>query len=719
MWMLWLVSAALLPIPPWRAEVTLEREEALALQHASNKALMPWWSIAVGDTVQQQALGPGWGPPEGEQGSRERRSVLRSTTLRFHSPAWPAAKVTLQAGQLTAGPADVSVVLDGRAYGSVRLDQSRSVTSLLVGDLTEGPHLLTLEFDRAGTPLAGAAVGIVAVAAPAHDSGFIQWVAVGAYERPALFPSSQGAAPPDGAVSVERRGLRGWYGFEAGARVGWWGAAFEVAHGLITAALLTVVTGLGYAALCTSQGAARLILAPLFSAGVLATVFALLRILDQAPTPLATAMGLAGLGALPLLRIRRGETTQLPWRALLPSGLALAALCAFALRVVPPLDDQDLEVQGTAWALAHRGVPAMITDRGTAYFFAHPPLLHLWVSGSFALAGRLDRVADGHRLARMAEAHGPFVEPRADEYPPPYYDLWRQLLERFFTEPQLWPTRQINVLLAALAVAWVAQLGTALSGHSTVGVALALTLATFPEFLVRGAYGGYFAVTTVTILGTVAALGPRADWRAAAAAALAALSNQKGLLVPVAWVFAAPRSSGMGRYVPALGAALGLCAFVVWGLAIDAPTFIYDFVKTHVLRRLALSDIRLVHDAFIWYPSIPELWREFVRNYGLAFTAVAAVASLRALRSDSAQARVSGVSVLLGALVFSLTDWRQTKHLALLVAPALVAVAAACPATRRARAVFLTLLAMLIANNFWTAWPLVSDFLALRPSTIW
>lgn len=718
-WILWLVSGAFLPIPPWRAAATLQREEALALRQAANPALIPWWSIALGDARQQEALGPGWGPPEGKLGSRQRRSVLRAAALRFHSPAWPEATVTLQAGQLSTGSVDVSVMLDGRPRGSLKLNQSWAVASLPVGGLTEGTHLLSLESAPEGIPLAGVAVGTAAVAEPAHNSGFLQWVAVGGDERPAIFPSSPWTAPPEGAARVETRGLRGWYGFGTGPRVGRGAAVLEVAHGLISAALLTVVTGLGYAALCASQGAARLILAPMFSAGVLMTVFALLRILDQAPTPLATAMGLAGLGALPLLRIRRDETARLPWRLLLPSGLALAVLCFFALRVVPPLDDQDLEVQGTAWALAHRGVPAMITDRGTTYFFAHPPLLHLWVSGSFALAGRLDRVADADALARLAEAKGPFVEPRAGEYPPPHYHLWRQLLERFFVEPQLWPTRQINVVLAALSVAWVAHLGAALSGHSIVGVGVALVLASFPEFLVRGAYGGYFAITTVTVLGAVAALEPRADWRAAAASAVAVLSNQKGLLVPVAWMLAAPRFERLGRFLPALGAALGLGAFVVWGLAIDAPTFVYDFLKMHVFHRLALSDVRLIHEAGSWYPSIPELWREFVRHYGLAFTCLAALASLRALRSDSAYVRVCGFAVVVGALVFSLTDWRQTKHLALLAAPALLAVAAACPAAPRARAVFLTVLVMLIANNLWTAWPLVSDFLALRPSTIW
>jgi hypothetical protein len=562
-------------------------------------------------------------------------------------------------------------------------------------------------------------VAVGTAPAPARQEfRLVQWVPVGIDERPAsLLPASP--ATPSGQPKVRTPGLRGWYGFGAGA-AGRLGAAVpEAAHGRERGAH-AIVTGLGYAALCTASGPERLALAPLFSFGGLAVVFGALRVLGLSPSPGAVALGLALVGGLPLLRPPRGDAGLLRWRALVPSGLALVALVFFAARIVPPLDDQDLEVQATASALARRGTPMTVTDRGTRYFFAHPPALHVFVAGSFALSGRLGRVGDADALALEAERRGPFLEPRLEEYPPPYYDLWQRLLERFFTEPERWPTRQVNVLLAAIAVGWIAELGAVLAGSSAVGVLVALVLATFPEFLVRGAYGGYFAVATLSTLAIVATLDrARPGWSAAATAAFASLAEQKGLLVPAAWLLAAPHGSGSGRLLPGLGAAAGLLAFAAWGLAIDAPTFVYDFVKVHVVRRLALGDVRFSHDPAIWYPSIWELWREFAARYGILFTIAAGIACLMALRSREPRARACGAAVLLGALIFSLTDWRQTKHLSLLAAPALLALAAARPTTPRARVVYFALLGALVVFNVATAWPLLRDFSALTPSTIW
>ena len=75
--------------------------------------------------------------------------------------------------------------------------------------------------------------------------------------------------------------------------------------------------------------------------------------------------------------------------------------------------------------------------------------------------------------------------------------------------------------------------------------------------------------------------------------------------------------------------------------------------------------------------------------------------------------------MLIGALVFSATDWRQTKHLALLAPLAIVALGAAWPRGRQARLAALLLCGALIVRNVWVALPLLSDFLALRPSPIW
>ena len=263
------------------------------------------------------------------------------------------------------------------------------------------------------------------------------------------------------------------------------------------------------------------------------------------------------------------------------------------------------------------------------------------------------------------------------------------------------------------------ELAAALSGQVRVGVMAALVLATFPEFLIRGSYGGYFAVATLSGLALLAILDPWPGWPAVAGGALASLSEQKALLVPVAWLLVAPGDSLRRRLLPAVGAALGMLVFAAWGLAVDAPTFVYDFLKVHVAHRLALHDVRLAHDAAIWYPSIPELWAEFAARYGIVFTVAAAAASLRALASASPRVRAGGASVLVGALVFSLTDWRQTKHLSLLLAPALLALAAAYPVRPRARLAFLALLAAMVVSNLVTTWPLLHEFTSLAPSTIW
>jgi hypothetical protein len=390
--------------------------------------------------------------------------------------------------------------------------------------------------------------------------------------------------------------------------------------------------------------------------------------------------------------------------------------------VVPALEDQDMEVQSTAYALATRQTPLALTNRGTPFFFAHPPLLHLWQAASFALAGRLDRVryyADAGVQARGR----PFQEPPAGQplAARPHYAEWKELLRRFLVEPQLWPTRQVNVLLAALAIGLCAQLATLISGSPALGLALAAVGLTLPEYLVRGAYGGYFASTTLLTLVLLAGLEARdRAGGLAAGSALAFLSDQKGLLVPVAWAAAAPADTSVRRrLLPLFGALLAVTAYVLYGLTIDRDSFVYDFLKEHVARRLVPDDVRLAHDASLWYPSIPELWREFTARYGAVFLLLAAAASARGFKSPRPAVRAAAASVLLGATVFSLTDWRQTKHLSLLVAPALLTLADLPPRTAAGRRVALCVCLLLCALNLWTVWPLLGDFTALRPSTTW
>jgi len=739
-WALWLASGFALPVPPWRAQDVLRREEQAALALAVPLSADAW-SMDVGGARQSRALGTGWSVNEAFLEGGRRRSFAwvegPAADVAFASPGWPGAVLALRASPLqTLAPLEIDLELDRERRATLVLPEGWTVASAAVGAVPRGVHVLTLRPRRQAIPpgearslsvaVDGLAVGPAAVPEPDRDRGvFVGSLSAGAEDRTALFVSSDARPPqlPPGSASRRVAGdLVGWYGFGIGGAAGAGSALLMALHGLCAAALVTLVPGLCWSGLLRGgRGSGRIALTLGMSTLVLLAVFLALRLTARAPTPWAVALGLAVLGgvALPFLRGRGAITVS--WPALAVAVAAAAGLAWFALVVVPPIEDQDMEMQATAHALATRQTPTTLTNRSTPYYFAHPPLLHFWQAGTFALSGRLSRVAYYDEAGRRA-ARGRFVEPPADAplAKRPHYEEWKPLLRRFLAEPQLWPAREVSVLLAAVAAGVLAMLAGSLTASTAAGVALAALFVTFPETLVRGAHGAYFAATVLLSLVILDGLeDERPSGTPLLGAALAFLVDQKGLLVPAAWAVAAPWNAGWKRLLPLAAGLAGAAAFLAYGLVVDAPVFLFDFVSEHVTRRLSGSDIRFAADAARFYPSIPELWAEYVGRYGLAFVAWAAAAVGVALRRPRPSARAAAVAVLLGALVFSLVDWRQTRHLALVTAPAVIAIAGSWPRTPGWRRAALIAAAALVARNLWAAWPLLSSFEALRPRAGW
>jgi hypothetical protein len=738
-WLVWLATAFALPVPPWRAQELLRAEEQAALSLARPESAAAW-SIDVGGPLQSRALGAGWSVNEAFVDHGRRRTFAwvegAAADVAFASPEWPDAHLTLQASPLASlAPLAIDIEMDGAATGSVLLPEGWTVVSAALGPVPAGVHVLTLRPRRQAVPAGearslslavdGIAVGPAAVPEAARDRGvFVGALSVGLEERSALFVSDDARSRPVPAGSPGRRvapGLVAWYGFGIGRAAGPASAALMALHGLAAAALVTLVTGLGWTGLTGWRGGSRIALALACSSACLLLVFVALRMAGRPPTPLAVGAGLALLGAAPLPFLRGRGLVTVPWPSILAALPAAAALVWFAAVVVPPIEDQDMENQATAHALATRQSPRTLTNRATAYYFAHPPLLHFWQAGTFALSGRLSRVAYYDEAGRRA-ARGPFVEPPADAplSRRPRYEEWKPLLRRFLSEPQLWPARQVNVVLAAVAAGALAALAASLTASGAAGLALAALFATFPDTLVRGAYGAYFAASALLAAIVLGCLDEeRPPRETMLASALAFLVDQKGLLVPAAWALAAPLGRGWRRFVPLLGALAALCAFAGWGLAVDAPTFLYDFAREHVARRLSGTDVRFAADHSHFYPSILELWAEFVARYGIVFVAWTAAAMSMAWRRERPAARAAAASVALGAFVFTATDWRQTRHLALLIVPALVAIASAWPRSPRWRRVALLLAAALVARNLWAARSLVASFESWVPHAGW
>ena len=104
----------------------------------------------------------------------------------------------------------------------------------------------------------------------------------------------------------------------------------------------------------------------------------------------------------------------------------------------------------------------------------------------------------------------------------------------------------------------------------------------------------------------------------------------------------------------------------------------------HIAHRFLLNDIRLISDPGRYAPSIPAMWGEFAAHTGYLLLPVALLGFVVwAWRGQQREtSAVLLVWFLTGAVLYSLTDWRQTKHLMNQLAPLVTAaVLLAWPAT--------------------------------------
>ncbi len=455
-----------------------------------------------------------------------------------------------------------------------------------------------------------------------------------------------------------------------------------------------------------------------------------------APGPLAYGGILLALSlSAGFIGVRRGG--RLPRVAREPWGWVLAcvafALAAWSgLRVVPPLEDQDMEVQGTAYGLVTDLQPLCLTNRGTVYFLAHPPLLHVYNATTLTLSGDLDAVRPAYdaavaERAKPAGAPGSIFALRPDRT-----IAWtRDVYGGFLRDPALLGTRAPNFVLAALLALLVFRALRTLGARSSDAALLALVQMTLPEIFVRSGYGGYFALSAVTFLaaGWLAAVGARGE--AVLGGTLAMLANQKSVIVA-----AASCALGFARARWLVGGfILGGALFAAWGLALAPQEFVRDHLVDHGVARFGVARDAPGPGA-VEYPSRAGLWVEFARHFGWVWCACVAaglavaigkVARRRAVR-DGTGAMGEAESLLMvavgwiviGAILFTWTDWRQTKHLAKLVpAMTLVVGALLAGAPRPVRLLLRAALGVSLAwNVMWIA-RLARDFGAMSPTPLW
>jgi len=518
---------------------------------------------------------------------------------------------------------------------------------------------------------------------------------------------------------------------------------------------------------------------------------------------------------------------RIHWAATLPLfGIAYVLFFVGATRIVPPMQDHDLDIQGPGFGLLVRLQPRVVNDRGLLYYFAHPLLLNGCQAASFLYWGEFDYLAhfdqaterairaesgdqpesllrafrslpDGrlvrvdspqgrgtlHRIVGLQDGHY-LVEP-------PLPDQGRRIAAReletrllyddYYRDPRRLESRTVNLFFGALAVGllgwWIRERG----GPAWLALLVPLVYATSPEVFVRSGYGGYFAVTALGALLVLLSADQHArrpaaaTWRGCLWAGLfAGLANNKLLPLVVAvvvWEFLRLQGCAIGKrlaravgYPAVVGFLLATAAFVAYGAAIDWPAFCADYLRHH------LAD-RVIHRnplGYQGYPGVAGLWWELVWHTGYVLLPLGAAAlgllcwqdwkqgagwapasdarssnaggtgpALAALEDSAFEDSASGPGedglaaqtraaetasrpgVLwafwagLTAVAFTLIDWRQTKHLIILVLPVMLALALWTIRRPKVRAAIVVVLAGGLCWNLgqlWLLWEVFSDF---------
>lgn len=395
--------------------------------------------------------------------------------------------------------------------------------------------------------------------------------------------------------------------------------------------------------------------------------------------------------AAQLLAGGRSPRDLLPGRRTALTGLLvfMAAYAAYfhgATRVVPPMDDHDYETQGTGHGLLTALRPSLLTDRGTSLYFAHPPLLHLFVAESFLYWNRLDA------LAKYADA-----------------TTFEASYELFRRDPAPLPTRTPNIFLAALTAAMLGAWAARLSGRIWLGGLIAAAYASSPEVFVRSSYGGYFAIGQFAVLSILLADTKR-DWLLAGA--FAALVDHKLVFLPLAlaaWQWT--------PHPAAIGFLAGTALFWLWGLSIDAGAFWLDHLRTHLVDRLTHHNPL----GYGGYPGPLELWLEFARHTGYAFLPLGAAAWIARLKRDGRRSPLAtwAAWALMLSLAFTIVDWRQTKHLTPLLLPLFLATALWASADHVRRRVTAAAMLGLIFWNLQALCALAQNFAGFTITPAW
>ena len=402
---------------------------------------------------------------------------------------------------------------------------------------------------------------------------------------------------------------------------------------------------------------------------------------------------------------------------LLVAGYLVTSFSAW--EVVPPQQDQDMVIANPVYGYLQHGEPYG-TETHFSYIFSKPPLLHLQAGISLLFLDYLEPAyfysQSGRIVGFLDEIH--WAVRRFRQRDVECFDINLDLV---------FATRAVTILMGSLIPLVIWSLALRLGARRDMAMLMGVTYLFLPEVFIRSGYAG-FTTPSLFLMGLAAYF--LSDHRKQDTPALfsvgmmMALTNQKMLFVPALFVLYSLCRGKDGFIVIARhpwlwGIAAGTAAWWAYGGIVDWSTFLRDHVYYDFRDRFLLQDVTLGYEGETWYPGIFGLWMEWVRNWTPPLFLLSVCGILWSLFRNHTL-RFLALWAILGWILGSVTDWRQTKHLMLTMIPmcaALPVFASRLPPW--VRRIFTLVLLLILFYNITVIVRVWRNFDSLPPSTVW
>lgn len=401
---------------------------------------------------------------------------------------------------------------------------------------------------------------------------------------------------------------------------------------------------------------------------------------------------------------------------------------------LPGLVDIDLEIPGSTYGLLYVLKPYQTSDISPLYFyFCHPPLTNLYSAFGVLFLDKAQEFKFYYDSAKTAErtfTGNPENDTRIAAY-------LAQEDRKVFSQNQkklVFAGRMANIFISLLVFWAVFKLTLYLTGSQAGGLCAGLLYVSFPGIFVRSSTAYYLPLTNYGFLilahqyiafGNDRMSSMRKNMLMFLPGIFAGLVNQKILVLIIAIallniirIFYYKRKGHLWLSsildVPIIGYMLGMAVYWIYGFIIDKHSFILCHIQMHFLDRI--FHLRQIYSA---YPSIWKLWREFQIEFPLFILTFPALTFLWKKYIQ----RKEGVLILwflVGALSFSIVDWKQTRHLMNLV-PALVILFMVFVVQQEKwrKGVWIFILMCALVYSLWFDMKVLHNFTFYRPTPDW